>query len=162
MIRIILISLCVINFGASACIAQTNGPQTIANWGEGVQDVQMAITMTNNVVEPGSEIPLLTVIKNSSTNVITVQEIDMPGDFYVALTGSAGERYDLIQLPIIVRSVSFRPINPGEQEVRTLPVTFGKNIKPGDYTLQATRWFWVESRAYQFKLVSNSLKVRIK
>jgi hypothetical protein len=144
-------------------MAQTNGPQTATNWGESVQGVQMAITMTNSVVEAGPEIPLVAVIKNSSTNKVKFYETGMPGDFYVALTGSAGERYDIIQLPITTHMQNLRAIYPGEQNVRTLPVSFGKNIRPGDYTLQAARGFYVgDGDDGWIQLESNLLKVQVK
>ena len=152
-----------INLGASVCKAQTNNSQKVTNWGESVQGVRMSITMTNKVVKTDSTISLEAVIKDYSTNAIAIEEIFMPGDFFnVALISDTGEKYDLIKPPIQVRAVTFKTINPGEQCVWSLPVTFGRNIKPGDYTLQATRWFWVKSTTNEFKLESNSLKVQIK
>jgi len=51
-------------------------------------------------------------------------------------------------------------MSPGEQNVRIIPATIGKNIEPGDYTVQATRSFSMNGTS--FRLESNLLKVQVK
>jgi hypothetical protein len=51
-------------------------------------------------------------------------------------------------------------LKPGEERIDNIPVTFGENIDPGNYTLKATRSFTVKGE--EVKLVSNLLKVQIK
>jgi len=49
--RTILGAICVAFFGVSICIAQSNGSQTITNWGENVNGVQLSIALPNKACE---------------------------------------------------------------------------------------------------------------
>jgi hypothetical protein len=52
-------------------------------------------------------------------------------------------------------------VPPGEVDVRSLGVTFWKEIEAGDYTLAATRGFSLDRQNW-FELESRVLKVHVK
>ena len=157
-------AMCAVVFGAGICTAQSSGSQTITNWGESIQGVQLSIMITNSVLDTNSTITLVAVIKNSSKNAIDLPYTGQPADYDVILRNSSSRMYHLIRMPVTSLNTTVT-VKPGEQDVRSILVALGPIsargiIAPGDYTLQATRWFTVETN--EFKLVSNSLKVRLK
>jgi hypothetical protein len=160
MLKIMLGTICLMVCWISACVGQTNSTETISNWGEDVQGVQLSITMTNTIIEIGSTITLVTVIKNTSTNSIQLAQIWQPADYDVLLKSGADKVYHLIQQPLVIRMKTMLTMSPGEQNVRIIPATIGKNIEPGDYTVQATRSFSMNGTS--FRLESNLLKVQVK
>jgi len=113
---------------------------------------------TNSIVDSGSSISVLTVIKNTSTNDIQLIEESPVIDFDLSLTNSAGELHRLT--PVLPSRVVTIEISRDRERVMEIPVKFGKSIQPGDYTLIARRNF-TSSRG-SFRLESNPLKVRIK
>jgi hypothetical protein len=141
--QVTLILICVVAFGVDVCNAHASEPQDVTLWGKSVQDVQLALTMTNSVVESGSSIVVRATIKNTSTNTIRLDYTGMPSDFDLILTGGAGKIRHLIPAPIIVHMHVLLSIIPGEQRAWPIPVTFGSDISPGDYTLKAARTFSV-------------------
>jgi hypothetical protein len=50
-------------------------------------------------------------------------------------------------------------IEPGRENIAPMSVTFREEIKPGDYTLKATRNF--SSSGGDFTVESNSIKVKV-
>jgi hypothetical protein len=140
-----------------SCIAQDS--QTITNWCEAVQGVQLSITMTNNVFDVGSHSVVASVTKNSSTNTIIVDMSAPTVNFDVLLTNDTGKLYH-VTTPMMIRGPrKLVAIQPGEESVESIPVTFGENIEPGDYTLKATRTFTLNDK--EFTLESNSIKVKV-
>ena len=150
---------------AAVFTVQASNSQTITNWGESVQGVQLAITVTNSVFQIGSQATVLSVTKNFSTEVVKV-DISAPTiNFDVILTSSTGKLYHITTPTNIGYPTIFRTINPGEERAESIPVTFGKTrfgdtVEPGDYTLKATRHFSMNGK--DFELVSNLLKVQVK
>jgi len=149
-------------------VAQPTGQSETNNWGESVQGVQLSIALTNStVIEAGSSITFVAVIKNSSTNVIEIQYTALSSDYSASLTSATGKTFQLIDEPLILRLNLALPLNPGEQNVRIISVNIKKNIEPGDYVLQAGRGFYQADRdSYVDKhwliVKSNLLKVQIK
>lgn len=157
---ILLISACTIATGISQCLAQLSDSQTITNYGQSVQGVQMGITTTNDTFRVGSSAVVQSVIKNSSTNVITVLET-IYGEYADAvLISETGKLYH-----VTTKSNAFgyrftlRPIQTGEQKVEPIYLTFGEDIEEGDYKLKAIRKFSMDGK--DFTLESNSIKITI-
>jgi len=81
--KLVLISLCVLAINSVRA----------ADWGQSVQGVQLAITMTNSVFQVGSSSAVASVTTNSSTNTIIV-DISAPTiHFDVLLTNDTGKLY---------------------------------------------------------------------
>jgi hypothetical protein len=140
--------------------AGSGSDQEATNFGKSVQGVQLAITMTNSVFQVGSSSTVASVTTNSSTNTITV-DISAPTiHFGVLLTNDTGKLYHVTTRLDIREPGRLVTINPGEEQSESIPVTFGENIEPGDYTLKATRKF-SSSDGEDFTLESNSIKVKI-
>jgi hypothetical protein len=147
--KLVLISLCVLAINSVRA----------ADWGQSVQGVQLAITMTNSVFQVGSSSAVASVTTNSSTNTIIV-DISAPTiHFDVLLTNDTGKLYHITTRMDIREPGRLIMINPGEEQNESIPVTFGENIEPGDYTLKATRKFTLNGG--KFTLESNSIKVTI-
>jgi hypothetical protein len=163
MIKTMLGTMCLVVFGASLAMTQTNDhpDAAITNWGKSVQGVQMSISTTNSgVVERGTAIILKVVIRNSSTNAIHMGYTGLASDYDAILIDVTGKTYHLIDPPIQLRLNTTLTINPGEQNIQIIQVTIKKNIEPGDYTLQAARRFYVDND--WLDLESNPLTVQIK
>jgi hypothetical protein len=161
MTKKILGIICLVVFGTSLCLAQAIDHSDATDWGKNVQGVQLSISTTttnSSVIKTGSSINIVAVIRNSSTNAIRLVQIWQPADYDVFLTSGAGKTYHLIDRPLIIRMRTILTINPGEQNIRIIPVKIGKNIETGNYTLQATRFL---SSNEGGKLESNLLKVQI-
>src|ERR1035437_394502 len=139
--------------GANLCVAQANDSQAITNWGQIVQGVQLAITMTNSVFQVGSSSAVESVTTNSSTNTIIVDISAPTMNFGVLLTNDTGKSCRVT--PRLAIREPGRPvtISPGGELSESIPVIFGKNIEPGDYTLKATRTFTLNDK--EFTLESN-------
>ena len=147
-----------ITFESITAIAQSSFPSVTTNWERTVQNVQLLISTTNSVVESGSSGAVMAVIRNGTTNAIVVYEMGPTFDFGVSLTNTAGQLYQLTSRPdrTMVARVT---VESGKQLASTIPVTYGKNIQPGQYTLIATRSF--SSSAGNFKMESNQLEIQI-
>jgi hypothetical protein len=145
---------------AAVFTVQAGNSQTITNWGESVQGVQLSITVTNSVFRVGSSAAVASVTKNSSTNVIVVDIFAPTVVFDLLLTSDTGKLYH-VTTPMKIRGPrQLVEIKPGEESAESIPMTFGENIEPGDYTLKATRHFSMHGK--DFELVSNFLKVQLK
>jgi hypothetical protein len=156
--------------------AQSLGHPAAADWGPGVQGVQLSISLTNNIFQVGSSATVESVTQNSSTNDIVVDIFAPTVVFDVVLTNSAGKSYH-ITTPMRIRGPSqFVTIKPGDNSAESIPVTFGQTrfgdtVEPGEYTLLATRHFSFvthdlrpgdEAELADLKLESNVLKVRVR
>jgi len=160
MIKKMLGTMCLIVFGTNLCVAQTTSQSDTNNWGNSIQGIQLSISMTNSVVETRSSIAVMAIIKNSSTNIIYSGELEDSADYDLILANDAGNKYHLIPRASWLHLVKTLTLNPGEQDVRTIFATIGRNTETGDYTLQATRTF--NMVGVRYKLESNLLKVQIK
>ena len=162
--RTILTAICAVFFGVNVCMAQTNDPQTITNWGESVNGVQMSISLSNNVNGVGWR-TLSVNITNSSTNIIS---FDDRGGLTVTLIGEPGKTYELIRPVNAYRSLTPMPplydLKPDKSWVKNISLPFGLGIESGEYTLKATIHFTMHIgiNGKGFELVSNSLKVQVK
>jgi uncharacterized membrane protein len=144
---------------ANLCLAQPSGHPAGVSWGQSVEGVRLLITMTNTIVNAGKSNLIVAVIENSSTNAIRIADTGGTMGFDILLTSSAGKSYHLSpKVDDFMRKTV--TIKPGEQNSSAIPVTIGKNIEPGDYTLKATRFFYVKDD--HFQLESNVLRVQIK
>lgn len=163
MIKKLFKVICLVVLGTNLCMAQSIDQPNATNWGKSVQGVQLSITMTmtnSSAIEAGASFTLMAVIKNSSTNAVRVEYTALPSDYDILLISGAGKTYHLIIPPLQLRLNTSLAINPGEQDVRIIPVTIRKNTEPGDYTLQAVRDFYIGETT--LRLESNSLKVQIR
>jgi hypothetical protein len=152
--------ICVLVFGTNLCMPQSNTPGTLTNWGPGVEGVRLSITMTNGFVERESTFWIVAAITNSSANIISLNHISAAADYGVVVTDASGKSYNL--RPRLAGGSSGRLfVEPGMQSVLTIPVTLGKDIGPGDYTIKAARGFLLKDGRF-FIPESNPLKVRIK
>ena len=154
---IILISICLAAIEANMCLAQSNNSQTITNWGKSVQGVQLSITLSNRIFQVGSSPTVAAVIRNSSTNDITLLDVGVNGN--VLLTNNTGKSYNIVKPVTILYPTRFVTIKPGEERDESIWVTFGEDIEPGDYTLKAARTFGLNHR--NFRLESNSINVKV-
>lgn len=158
--RIALISICTIATGANLCAAQLNDVQSITNWGQSIQGFKLAIKMTNNVFKVGSPSVVTAVFGNSSTNSIIVDLTAPSLNFDAMLTNDTGRLYHISTTNIILLLPrQLVTIEPGEQSVEDVPVTFGQEIEPGNYSLKAARTFTLNDS--EFTLESNSIKVTL-
>jgi len=142
-------------------MGQSNGPAAATNWGKSVLGVQLSITMTNSVFEAGSSTTVGALIRNSSTNPITLGYPLAATGFIVLVTNEAGKSYHIEPVWFGGSSVVGLPLNPEETRAWTIPVTFGPIIAPGDYTLIARRNFNMTGLDFP-TLESNPLKVQVK
>src|SRR5665213_167728 len=137
MLKIIQALICMALIGGTQCVAQSNGPPAVTNWGKSVQGVQLGITMTNNVFRVGSSTVVESVTKNASANSITVNDSVPAASFDVVLTSRTGKLYHVLTLNPIMYPAILKTIQIGEQIGKSIPVTFAANIPAGDYTLKA-------------------------
>jgi hypothetical protein len=142
-IKIMLASICMVAFGVIPCLAQQSGTPEATDWGKSVQGVQLSITMTNDVVDAGALLNVVAVIKNASTNAIQLHSTGPITDYDLLLTNSVGKSYHLTPAAYITHRNTIETIYPGMHKISIMPVKFGENIKLGDYTLKATRFFSV-------------------
>ena len=144
--------------GGNLCNGQTNS-QSISTWGQSVQGVRLAISMTNNVFRLGTSAGVIAVTKNSSTNAIIVDESAPTMNFDVLLTNDTGKSYHVTTRKMIRSPKKLVSLGFGEESEETVPVTFIEDIAPGDYTLKAVRKFVQNNKNYT--LESNAINVSI-
>jgi hypothetical protein len=160
MIKRIFGTLCTVVLCLNICIAQSNNSQTATNWGMKVQGVQLSIAISNNIIDIGATIVMSAQIRNLSTNIIHMVETGPVTDFDVLLTNNSGKFYKLTPKQLINTYRFPVDLNPGESRDWVMPVTIGKDIELGNYTLKATRPFYIGKSG--FELESNLLNVQIK
>ena len=142
---------------------QPKAPPGATNWGKSVNGVSLSLFMTNRIVERGSSVSVSAVITNASRGAVYLETTATPADFDCLLTNGAGKVYHLIPPILLIRLHGMDTLEPREEIVRVLPVTFGNKIEPGDYILQATRGFKASTMGEEWiTLVSNPLQVQIK
>jgi hypothetical protein len=148
-----------VTLASNMCIAESNNPPILMNWGKSVQGVQLSISITNNVIKPGEETRIKTIITNSGTNAIDLSMTGSDTDFDLFLTNGAGRGYNLTP-EFIVGSTFYYTVNKTNKFAEEIPLTVGTNVEPGDYTLYAYRRF--SSGDGHFRLESNPIKLQVK
>jgi hypothetical protein len=139
-----LAAICFTIFGIGLCIAQTNF-QAITNWGTSRSGVQLSIALTNNLIIASSETTLSVKIKNSSSNNIALMD-----DLTVYLKDKSGNEY-MIKSPVLFHLERIvENIKSGEIRNWSIPLTVGKDIQAGDYTLKAARKLRMNIRPNKF------------
>jgi len=167
-------ALLIIVYSTVACMAQStnNFGTIIPNGSQSVNEVQLSVTVSNNVISVGSMFSIFVQMKNSSTNTIYMSESSPEEDFSVFLISNSGNVYELTPTPFRFTRLMRAKLNPGESRDWVIHVgvnryfeppglvATNKNIEPGDYTLQAMRHFSINDNV--FKLDSNSLNIQIR
>ena len=135
----------------------------LTNIGASVNGVTLSIDSSNRVVALDSTIWLSALIKNASTNVITVGESNTETDFAVFSASGSGKIYKQLTPKRSDQYYRFfeMDIAAGAAHDWRIPVIIPKDTAPGDYTLVAIRRFYYRDDSL-FELVSNPLKVQIK
>jgi hypothetical protein len=163
MAKNLVILILTVVFSATIGRAQTNDSQTVTNWGKSVRGVELSITLSNVVVTVGKPFALHCQIKNSSTNVVTMNYTGQPiYDFKVSLVSNSGKVYDLTPESKIPRALflnTFIGINPNETYECNIPLQLGSNVPPGKYKFKVTREISIQKKWYT--LVSNLLKEQV-
>jgi hypothetical protein len=159
-IKLISILFYITTLGFFEGFGQSIASQAESRWGESIQDIRLSITVTNSVVQSGSSGNVIAVITNASKSTIKLLFTGTPADFDLILKNADGKLYHLIPQNVIESAIPIN-VDPGKCEITTLTVSFGKNIQPGDYILEATRVFF-NVKDEHFELKSNILKVQVK
>jgi hypothetical protein len=161
MLKHILTLVSLVFLGVIACNAQSANSETNKCFGKSIDGVQMAITLNTNVIIAGSMIGITAEIKNSSTNAISMGETGPASDFDVSLGNDSGNKYKLTDTHPLILHYSLRiKLNAGESRDWLIPVTVGKDVTNGVYSLKAKRKFTMNGEV--FSLESNLLKIQIK
>jgi hypothetical protein len=170
MIKKLLTIILTVILLANLCNAQPTNSQSITNWGESVNGVQLSVSLSTNILNVGSSSSVLYRVKNSSTNVIGWGVVNVYHGFDVFLTNSSGKVYFLTpqrntNATIISVSYSYYyRMGIGETYEYAVPINIDKEIEPGSYQLEAKQHFSIfKKRPMQiFELVSNPLEVQVK
>jgi hypothetical protein len=170
MIKKILGVLFIVIFSSCFCSAQQNNLLLATNWGSPIHGVQLSIGVANTNLTNNTTNIVFVRIKNSSTNVICIAEIN-PIYTPLFLINSSWKTYRLT--PDIVHSghyisipVNFPPYNQklavGATFEGSIQVVISKDIPIGSYDLMGNQRFTITDNQNVFKLESNLLKVQIK
>jgi hypothetical protein len=168
MIKKILMAMLAAALFANVCKAQSNSSQSVTNWGESVNGVQLSISLSNNILAAGSSTTVHYRVKNSSTNTVGWGVVNATQGFAVFLTNSAGKIYRLTPAPdtnsevISVNYALVRKVKAGGSCEGSVPIVVGKEIKPGNCQLEAIQYFFIGGKRPRHELVSNLLEVHIK
>jgi hypothetical protein len=139
--------------------------QSITNWGDSIYDVQLATTLTNNVVSSDSTIVLECHVKNASTN-----QVYFLGDprlqFQISLVSETGKNYEITSDPLN------RPggggvykLEMGETNNCTMQFKIDNELEQGNYKLETSismRTLLESNTVKIFKVKSNPLDVLVK
>jgi hypothetical protein len=80
----------------------------------GMDDVQISISLTNNIIPVGSTFSIFAEMKNVSTNIISMGGSSPEQIFPIFLTSASGTIYQISPTPVrITRSMQW-DLNPGE------------------------------------------------
>lgn len=149
-------------------IASKTCSQSTNQWGSPVFGTQLSISVSNNVIAPGSNVVLHCIAKNVSTNNVCFLQTDSRGMYEVALIDDSGESIELNN-PANVGDTSGKMggVNSGESVECSLPLLFDGKIKSGHYRIVAgQRIFLIKNfdrkNMTQARLISNSLDVWVK
>jgi hypothetical protein len=158
---------------AASCMAQsTNSESATTSWGKPVRDVQMSLSIGNNVIATSSDVTVTIEVKNSSTNLLVVSGSMPEANFTVSLADEYGRTYQLTRssefynrsLISYIRSGQSRTwiIRAGVNQYFESPgaIPTSKDVPPGDYVLKATGSFRFKDGAVVG--LESELKLQIK
>lgn len=155
-----------LTFSGDACLAQStiNSPA--------VDEVQLSISLTNNVIPVGSTFSITAEMRNPSTNVIYINESTPEQDFTVFLTSASGTVYQISPSPRHKTGVTVRNLIPGAKDDWIINAWISryfeppgytpthKNVPAGNYTLKVTTKIATQYKV--FKAESNVVEIQIK
>jgi hypothetical protein len=124
--------------GSLATPATNTGPVALG--------ARLTMGLTNSILKSDTIIPVRCIIKNSSTNLIYL--FNPPDHFEettVTLISSSGTEYTLSPGFGVGSTRSAIEVAPKDEHPWTMPLTFGKNVQPGEYRLHIKRWIMLRS-----------------
>jgi hypothetical protein len=155
-----------LGLSTTACLAQsTNDTQSVV-------DVQLSISLTNNVIAAGSTFSIFAEMRNPSTNVIYINESTPEQDFIAFLTSPSGTVYQISRTPGHETGTTTRTLNPGDKGDWIINAWVSryfeppgytpthKNVPTGNYTLRVTTKIATQYKV--FKAKSNVVDIQIK
>jgi hypothetical protein len=115
-----------------------------------VRDIQMSVSIPNNVIAKSSEFVVTLEVTNSSTNILLVAETAPEGIFTVSLVDEFKRTFQLTRTPSFYTRSLVSNLKPGQS--RTWRILAGvnkyfeppglspaqKDVPPGDYVFRAT------------------------
>jgi len=156
----------VLGFSIAACLAQSTGNSP------SMDDVRLSISMTNNVIPVGSMFSIFAEMRNTSTNVIYMNESTPEQDFSIFLTNDSGAIYQISRTPSHITGSTVLNLNPGDKHDWIIQAWVSryfeppgytptqKNVPAGNYTLKVTTR--MSTRYKIFTSESNLAEIQIK
>jgi hypothetical protein len=139
--------------------------QSVTNWGIPVYDIQLATTLSNNVITPDSIIVLECHVKNTSTNNAYFLG-DPRLQFQISLVSDTKENYELTTDPLSrPGGGGIYELKPSETNDYAIPLQINKDLKHGNYKLETTismRTIIEANTIKIFRVVSSPLDIEIK
>jgi len=154
-----LILICGAAFGTDQALAQSGGLIASVKWGKSLHNVQLSITLTNDNFKVHSPTIVTALTRNSGTNAVEMEVAFPAANFDLLLESATGRVYHVVTPTLARGMLQFVTVNSREERTETIPVTFGEEIEPGNYTLKTIRFLGFKDE--QFKVVSNVIKVKI-
>jgi hypothetical protein len=148
-----------------AIVANQAYSQSNIDWGESVLGAQLSISVTNNLIDAGTNTTLQCQIKNSSTNLIAMaQPLMLPDDTHLFLIKSSNKILELTPSRVLGSAITGPAVKAGEIYEWHKSFEIGTNIEAGEYKLEATRYVHsINGTNYQGgKLISNLLEIQLK
>ncbi len=152
--KYLLHTLVIVICAANSCMAQsTNSESATASWSKPVRDVQMSISIGNNVIGASSDFAVTIEVKNSSTNLLVVSGSMPEANFTVSLADEYGRTYQLTRSSEFYNRSLVSYIRPGQSRTWTIRAGFNqyfespgavptsKDVPPGEYLLKTTGSF---------------------
>jgi hypothetical protein len=110
------------------CLAQST------NNSPAVDEVQLSISLTNNVIPVGSAFSIFAEMRNPSTNVIYINESTPEQDFTVFLTSPSGTVYQISRTPSHLTGATVLTLNPGDKHDWIIDAWVSRYFEPPGYT----------------------------
>lgn len=148
------------------CLAQST------NHSPAVEDVQLSISLTNNVIPVGSMFSVFAEMTNTSTNPVYISETTPEQDFLIFLTNSSGTVYQISPSPFHKTGSTVRTLNPGDKHDWSINAWVSRyyeppgytpthqNVPTGNYTMKVTTKLATQYKV--FKAESNVVEIQIK
>ncbi|HEY5298050.1 MAG TPA: hypothetical protein VIK59_08990 [Verrucomicrobiae bacterium] len=147
-------------------IAKSAHSQLMTNSENKTPDIQLSISLTNNVIVIGTNAFLQCQIKNSSINMISLRHpLAQREDTHLFLIDNSGKTVELTPSSIVDvgSEMSESTVKSAETYQWVNPFTISTNFAVGKYKLEAIRYFYsMDSNWHRGKLVSDLLNVQIK
>ena len=112
--------------------------QSITNWGESVNGVQMSIALSNSVFSVGSLTAIECVVKNSSSSLVVFAG-DPDQDMQIILVAESGTIYNLSRFPSSFHPGGGPGVGLQAKEIKnySFPIAVAKDFEPGSYKIKA-------------------------